>query len=264
MYYRRYFEGKIESNTTKNVVLNSETFVTTQIASLEKSSVVGNAVAETLKDTGMNSYYDDENFILYFNRDEPGILFFVRNNDSLIMTALIVDETYVVAYGNYPSGTSPFNGFNYKFYAGLLGEPTALFGYGVGYWTSPKSIWNGSLWGIGENKKTGEKIHLWGYGTISSGNPIFYIRKTDGAIEPYAERKQIDFRTLQLLGFDNGVVLKEIFDTTGMYTIDNCYMGCKTISYGTENGFYSINGEEYYSPNKYLIVKCPSKISIRG
>lgn len=263
MYYRRYFEGTASGSTTRGVTFGGSTYVYN--VAVERTLAIGRAVAETLKDAGMDSYYDEDNFMLYLKRGEAGI-------GLLTLTSLYTcwifnsdNSTSRVEY-NVTSTNSPFSGLNYKFYVTLLGEPTSLFFLGIGSWANPSYAFWGPTFGFGKNKKTGEKLQFFGQGNFgSSGFSTFYIRKTDGNEDQYSNAaKQIGFGTVQLQGFNNGVILKEVFDTTGMYTINNCYMGCKTISYGSTYGFYSINGEEYYSPNQYFIIKCPSKIVKRS
>lgn len=264
MYYRRYFEGAVSGNTTKDVTFGGYTTVTTAV--VEKSFVIGKAIEETLKDAGMDAYYDTDKFILYFNRKEAGLgLYYNTNNYTSFL--FFCEESKDQTNGYIPNNSTSFSGSNYKFYITLLGEPTSLCSVAIGSWNSPTSMTYGFTLGHGENKKTKEKLLLF-YGQTFYGvsNLVsFSPKKINGYQDTYTRNATyLSFQTAQLTGFTNGVVLKEVFDTTGMYTINNCYMGCKTIPASATGGFYSINGEEYYSPNQYFIIKCPSKIVKRS
>jgi hypothetical protein len=266
MYYRKYFEGTVPSTeTTKSVKFGGGT--STYTAYVNRSIVLGKAVEETLKAVGLNAYYDTEDFILYLNKlDKTGVGLISNNVGNPYY--YVYDDAVSAAFSsisNSNSGYLPFSGINYKFYVSLIGEPTTLFSVAIGGYSYPATTaFGGITFGYGLNKKTEKEIFLYGGSFFSGTTPNFRLKNTDGTRDEYNSIVvNITFQTLQLNGYINGVVLKEIFDTTGMYTINDCYMGCKTLSAGTTS-FYSINGVEYYCPNAYFIIKCPSKIIEKG
>lgn len=266
MYYRKYFEGAVPSTeTTKNVKFGGG--ASTYTAYVNRSIVLGKAVEETLKAVGLNAYYDTEAFILYLNKsDKTGVGLIGTNAGNPYY--YVYDDTASMLLSTINTSTTgyyPFSGMNYKFYVSLIGEPTTLFSVAIGGYSYPTTTaFGGITFGIGLNKKTEKEIFLYGGSFFMGSTPTFRVKNIDGTRDEYnAVNIAIGFQTIQLNGYTNGVILKEIFDTTGMYTIKDCYMGCKTLSAGTTS-FYSINGIEYYCPNAYFIIKCPSKIIGRG
>lgn len=267
MYFRKYFEGN-----TVGVLDERQTGVTFGAASTtytvykNQSRILGNAIAETLKAAGMAAVYDEENFILYPDKDEKfGI--------GIIKTA-VATHTFVFfgsdAVSNSSTATSsgtsyqPFdtNGDTYKFYITVVGDPQSLLRVHIGTYSSVTSTSYGFAIGVGKDIRNNRKVRF------AVANPVnstvaFLVRYADDCslVNGIGSKDTVSFSENPVTGTTEYLMLIPAFATNGFITMDNAFLGCTTLSYGS-TAFYSINGEEYYYPVGTLLLKCPTQINI--
>lgn len=271
MYYRKYFEGgPITASDTVKVTFG---ICSTQYSVLsQQSRVIGNAVAEVLREAGMNAYYNEEQYILYPNREKGlGIGIFKLAMGTISYVIFSSDDTsnYLVtgsagvAYQPFYIGSNSDNG-KYKFYVTVIGEPKGWLRIHIGTYSVPASMSYGFGIGYGKDIRDNRQV---GYLVVNPANTTsaFYVRHTDDCslVDGIAYSGTVKFSAAAVTGQANVLVLINAYDSSGYLTMDNCYLGCQALISGATS-FYMINGVEYYYPNTNMLVKCISKVNVAG
>ncbi|MCM1237227.1 MAG: hypothetical protein NC489_44735 [Ruminococcus flavefaciens] len=263
MYFRKYFAGNtIGTLDEKQAGVKFGAASTTYTIFVNQSRILGNAIAETLRMAGMNAVYDEENFVLYPEKNEEfGI--------GIIKQALAA-HTFVVygsdATSNFTaatnSGTSyqPFdtNGDAYKFYVTVIGDPKSLLRVHIGAYSATASTSYGFAIGVGKDIRNARKVRF--VVTNPSVSTVsFLARYADDCslIDGMGYSTYIPFTVAAVTGTTEYLILIPAYATNGFISMDNAYLGCSTLSAGN-TAFYSINGEEYYYPTTTLLLKCPT------
>lgn len=269
MYYRKYFEGgPVTAAETVKVTFGA---CTTQYSVLsQQSRIIGNAVAEVLCEAGMNAHYDEEQFILYPNREEGlgigifklamgTISYVVFSSDDVSNYCVTSSSSY--SYQPFYSNSGADNG-KYRFYVTVIGEPKGWLRVHIGTYNAPTGMSYGFGIGYGKDIRDNRRI---GYLVI---NPVysttaFFVRHTDDCslVDGIAYSTTVKFSAAAVTGQTNMLVLISAYDSSGYLTMDNCYLGCQALTSGATN-FYMINGVEYYYPNASMLIKCISKVGI--
>ncbi len=269
MYYRKYFEGgPVTASETVKVTFGACPIQYSVLP--QQSRIIGDAVAEVLCEAGMNAHYDEEQFILYPNREEGlgigifklamgTISYVVFSSDSTSNSIFTSSSSYTYQPFNSNSGTD--NG-KYKFYVTVIGEPKGWLRVHIGTYSVPANISYGFGIGYGKDIRDNRQV---GYLVVNPANTTsaFYVRHTDDCslVDGIAYSGTVKFSAAAVTGQANVLVLINAYDSSGYLTMDNCYLGCQALTSGATS-FYMINGIEYYYPNANMLIKCISKVSI--
>lgn len=265
MYYRKYFEGDAETegalSETKSHQFNPSQAKKTIY--VNQSRIIGRAVAEVLCDAGMDACYNEEQFVLYPNREEQFGIGLYKTALATTSVCVFDNETSNIREVTTSSGTSyqPFDtaGKTYKFYVTIIGEPKGLLWVYIGSYSSPGSMSWGFVIGYGKDRRDDRKIAYADIGAVSASTVNFYVRHADdnSLVDNMSYQSQAAFSVPKVNGETNKLVLIDAFATSGYFTLDNCFLGCSALSAGS-SAFYLINGTQYYYPNSTILLKCPS------
>lgn len=269
MYYRKYFEGgPVTATETAKVTFGA---CPTQYSVLsQQSQIIGNAVAEVLCEAGMNAYYNEEQFILYPNREEAlgigifklamgTISYFVFSSDDVSNYLVTSSSSY--SYQPFNANSGADNG-KYKFYVTVIGEPKGWLRVHIGTYAAPANMSYGFGIGYGKDIRDNRRVGFIKINPAYNSND-FLVRHTDDCslVDGITASGIVKFSAAAVTGQPNTLVLINAYDTSGYLTMDNCYLGCLTLTAGATS-FYIINGVEYYYPNTNMLIKCISKVSI--
>ncbi len=268
MYYRKYFSGDIDDTTiTTSVKFGNDISNTTVY--VNQSIIIGNAIADTLKDIGVDAQYNEETFILHFNKKyDHGVYIFFTAQNSYTM-ALYSNEIGLTNKSNssasYPLFSIPYGSQSgsYKFYITLKGEPKTMMLSEIGYYANPSKGSYFFIWGYCNDIRYNKKLFLWNasaaLGSARSGK--YYVRNIDSTlVEGYTgTTAQVNFRIIRLNSNDaNTLPLINLFSYDGFFILENCFFGTSQIS--STDTFYLIDEEEYYILDDYTIIKCKTEM----
>lgn len=258
MYFRRYFSGSIENpSENKRVTWGA----TTGTVYIEKSRILGHAIEDTLKAVGMDCRYDDDTFILHFDKNhECGAIIYYNGSNYLC-------GLYISTFNGAPGksklnffGIDILSGNEYKFCITLLGDFKSLLYVGFGTYKSPESIYTNFFFGYGMDLRDNTKIIYLRPNTSASLMSAVYISHIDSTgVDSYTD-DTFSLLSVQLQSKSNIIALIPYFSKEGYFTFDNCFFGHTSLSTGIAS-FYLIDGEEYYYPHPSILIKCPTKIN---
>lgn len=267
MYFRKYFAGNtIGTLDEKQTGVKFGAASNTYTVFTNQTRILGNAIAETLRTAGMDAVFDEENFILYPDKNEGFGLGIIKTAPATHTFVLFGSD----ATSNMTTATSagisyqPFdaNGDAYKFYVTVVGDPQSLLRVHIGTYSSPASTSYGFALGVGKDIRNGRKVRFWIANPASSAVG-FLIRHADdcSVVNGFSYSAQVSFSVPAVTGTAEHLMLIPAFATNGFISMDNAFLGCNTLSYGS-TAFYSINGEEYYYPTATLLLKCPTTLTL--
>ena len=278
MYYRKNYNGNVEAATASSVPyakLNKGGAYTSNFRSSVnklRSKVIGDAIADTLQDCGLDARFDATSCYLYLDYENTDAGFYITYESSYLyccagyaalgyINASTSTASLYKSFSVNNTSTSPFAQTSYlvasayNFYVTVRGDTAGVFTIYIGSYSTPTSIsniYNSFL--KGEDKRDNSK--LWGY---KMGNlPI----ATDGI----AWVKKSDLTVLltgstpadSLTASGEWIVFIEAYMKNCAYiTVDNSYL---TQSGLTSNTFYEIDGNIYFNQGAFL-TKCVTPVS---
>ena len=258
MYFRRYFSGSIE-NPSENKRVTWGT--TTSTVYIEKSRMLGHAIQDTLNAVGMDCRYDDDTFILHFDKNhECGAIIYYNGSNYLcgLYISTFNGELCKIEFKYFANDILSNN--EYKFYITLLGDFKSLLYVGFGTYKSPESLYTNFTFGYGTDLRDNTKI-VYLYANTSASFPTYmYISHIDSTgVDGYVGNNSVSLVTVQLKDTKNDTPLIPYFSKPGYLTIDNCFFGHYALTKGITS-FYLIDGIEFYYPYDYILIKCPTLI----
>ena len=269
MYYRKYFEGEIDDvSITTSIKLGIDTNNTTIY--VNQTKILGNAIASILKSIGFNSEYNENTFILHFDKNfEHGIyIFFTAQNSYTIIpySSESISSPRINSSTSYPifyiqSGSKKGT---YKFYITFKGDPKSLILTDIGYYSKPSGGGYYFIFGYGLDIRYNKKVFLFNAGAAlgSARSTRYHVRNIDSTlVEGYKTSTtiQVDFRIVRLASSITDILpLINIFSYDGYFVLENCFSRPPQIS--SLDAFYLIDGDEYYILDDYTIIKCTTKL----
>lgn len=278
MYYQKYFEGSVTADsgyTVQYCPVPGTKQASSQVAGnsgggvLGKLTVVGNAIASTLADCGMDARYVPATGYLYFDYANSDIGMFLTSGG----TTTTARNQFTI-YDGYNSGsyiaqmesrsiTDMFNATglvaaDYKFCVTIRGDITSMFTIYVGKYSTPTSITNivGTFY-FGVDKRNDNAL----FGSYQ-GAPTTYIiwRKVSdltSIIDTTSSSTMRRTPATKLTMIDQNIVLIEQYMTNaGFIAMDDVYID---PGFGTSGEFYEIDGETYFCYTPYFI-KCVTDV----
>lgn len=271
MYYSKYFEGSVEAESASMIycpVAGTKEVSSTQIRSSAKKrlSVLGNAIASTLRDCGLDARYVTDTGYLYFDYENSDIGIFLtaysnsaaylgvypgNNNNGVIQQGsyMLANQFNNVGFSDYSINTEVY----YKFCVTVIGDTSSMFTIYIGEYTSPTSTSNtiGTFF-FGKDKRDDSDIFGVQDGRPNTYGAIWlkfsdYTYVVDSSKMPPANKLTIK---------DNWIVLIEQYIPSAAFiAMDNVY-----IDPGISSGFYEIDGDIYfcYSP---FFIKCTTEVT---
>lgn len=293
MYYSKFFEGHVGAETGNyqyypNVDKTISSISIYYKAPIKKLTIIGNAVANTLRDCGLtNAKYIPKSGYLYLDYVNSNAGFFIctyannqnsysvyngYNNNGIIRA---IDYHFA---NNYQYNTSPFNCTgegtftegDYKFCVTVKGDTSSTFLIYLGTYNNPTK--EDTCLGINNFgiDKRNDNVVFSHYKYINSDTQIFLCtREIDMMAMCYhgsekipseihtANSLSIDSSYLRYSGEDAYVVLiEQYFTSMGYIGLDKTYINPGLVT----NKFYEIDGHIYYIVTN-LCVQCTTQVN---
>lgn len=279
MFYKKYFEGTVEAGagTTINYALRNKAGKGTGsvgTANPKRNKVIGDAIVSTLRDCGLNAYYDETCSYVYLDYNNSDEGFYVMCTSSSVVQVLmgyypstatnemIMCTSMTGMYAQMPSGYTPFEtasytaASNYKFYVTIKGDTAGSFVMYVGQYTNPSNTGLGITIHRATDKRYGKGV--WGfYFSSPFSTSIFweYEESLIGVIETSSRPNSMTVPS-RLTMLDQWVSLIEDYAMYGFIVFNNTYID---PGFATTDKYYEIDGDVYYCYTPYL-VKCVTEI----
>lgn len=262
MYYRKRYKGTIKNFTDKRTVAPIGTGGSGTLSIFaNQTDVVSNALVDILHDIGFKTArYDSTTAVTYFDgTDKNGFMLYYPANMQLGVRIRSGTSWTALACTN-GAGYQPFNTsyLTYDFYITIIGEPKGHFVVCFGTYSTPASITSSIIhFYFGKNLITDEKVFgvavSTGWSQVSSA---YFVTKE--VFNPTAVNSSFSY---YITGLSGNLILVNKLITVGYIELDNVYMYNSGIgiSYG-ETYFIEFEGEQYWVPNSYNIVKCVTKL----
>ena len=278
MYYKKHFQGSVESETASTYLYKIDS--TTKQASSTKlysnagygnrQRIIGNALASTLKDCGLNNaYYDETAGYLFFDKTNcnNGIYIYIITNNIVFYFGGKLpssSDTLVGYYGSSSASTSTYNPFsstsgagNYNFYVTVKGDTQSVFTVSIGKYSEPSSERNIKLLFCKANNVTNNESY-WGFSCLFgsvSNTPQFYLVDTSSVptgLPMYSSSTStyvlIDSTCLTMS--DEQYIIPAYFNYP-IISLPNVYF----CNFSVDDSFYEIDGDIYYKYNN-ILIKC--------
>lgn len=272
MYYQKYFSGSVDATTTTTQYYMGLDKIATSTSCRSghiknRSDVIGNAIASTLKDVGYpNAYWDSTSGYIFFDKTNSRTGFYLSVQSSTLYISIgFVSSSYQyiatptsgygyagITWNSYNS--SPFystgqTASDYKFYITIKGEPKGVMSISIGTYNSPSSEYSYLHIFRGTDKRNNSDVL--GFNAYQAKTPHVAIFTKYSDATYIRELNQItDNRTLTL-DDEQKIVLIPVFFEYGYIFLNNTFFnpGISTI------GFYKIGNDTYYI-SSYWMTKC--------
>ena len=274
MNYRKYFEGTVAAATATTQYRpktgragKSTEYVGTSV-NMKRAKVLGDAIVSTLRDCGLDAYYDEEYGYVYLDKEKSDVGFFISPQSSYIylyggfygISSGVENIAYTTNSGGSTNASQPFanSGYltesAYRFYVTVKGDPQGAFSIGIGTYSSPASMSTWMTFYRGVDKRNDKE--LWGFIFGSQfSNKIYWIYADN--IKPINDSISQYESVTALSMMDQWVVLMEMYMKYGFIVMKNVYID---PGFGYTDQFYEIDGEVYYLYTPFL-VKCTTPVS---
>lgn len=264
MYYRKRYKGTVSNFTDKrNVAPIGTSGSGTLSIFANQTDVVSNALVDIFHDIGFkDARYDSTTAMIYFDsKDKNGFMINYASNMQLGLRIRSGTSwsSFTCSSG---AGYQPFNTsyLTYDFYITIIGEPKGYFVVCFGTYSTPASITSSLIhFYFGKNLITDEKVFgvalSTGWSNISSA---YFTTK-----EVFSSTVTNISFSFSILGLTGNLILVNKLTNVGYIMLDNVYMYNTSIglSYG-ETYFIEYEGEKYWIPNSYNIVKCITELEV--
>lgn len=263
MYYRKRYKGTITNFTDKRTVTPIGTGGSGTLSIFaNQTDVVSEALVDIFHDIGFkNAKYDKATAMTYFDsNDQNGFMINYASNMQLGLR--IRSGTSWSAWTcTSGAGYQPFNTsyLTYDFYITIIGDPKGYFVVCFGTYSAPASITSSIIhFYFGKNLITDEKLFGVALATGWSNISTAYFT-TKEVFSTTVINAGIGF---VITGLTGNLILVNKLSNVGYIMLDNVYMYNSGVglSYG-ETYFIEYEGEQYWIPNAYNIVKCITEVS---
>ena len=290
MYYSRYFEGHVEETTASKIIYplrEGKGSSTTQFSyntNKLKNAVIGNAIASTLRDCGLDARYVADNGYLYFDYENSNIGIFINSYASSTYYGQIAvncgygKTTYDYIYGagliagsgvfisyindvfslsNNSSTANYLKATDYRFCVTIIGDTSSMFSIYLGVYSDPTAL----TYSIGKflfGKDKRDDSDVFGFYIGESSKPwVNLISKDTLLLMDGTDDISYYTPASRLTLVDNNVVLiEQYFPTLPYIAMDNVFID---PGFNTSNKFYEIDGEIYMCSTPHFI-KCTTPV----
>lgn len=245
MYYRRYFAGKISSNTAYKSI--SDISGGSVYNYYNQTNVLLSAIKQTLEDVGIQCECREADAILVIDGVTVQLVYNGVNAHRISVNG---KKLY-----DFSSGNAAFSNLDYKFYIILKGDIDGILQICIGYYSSPSSEACGIAIGKGVDLRDGLEIRVVRSGNIHAAYS-FFVLKNDRMLENYNADVPFGYILTNVPDLNNKgaeATLIECVAQPGRFKLNNCYLGNAALTAGY---FYNIGGDIYYCISSYIMVKC--------
>lgn len=259
MYYRKLFSGTVANTSdrrTANVVFGQTG--TTNIYS-NQTDVLNHALMEVLETCGYSCSYEQETGYLRID-GFPMSIYFPSTTYYQVRIPFSTNTLVNVSTATY----APFSGTAYQFYITVKGDPDGILDVYIGTYSSPAAMNSSYSFSIGKGKDLRNQDIIFTLSTARNYGMYAYKKTADGIALPEGLTAPVALNfgfqltyNADLSESGNKVVLVSNIAQTGMFALDQCFLGCQALN---ADYFYDINGAIYYVRDNYTIVKCTNTI----
>ena len=283
MYYRKYFSGTVDAGTATAIKwkIKGGGVTTTNVSSSSsptRCNVIGEAIASTLRDCGLDAQYDETYSYVYFDKKNTEFGLYVAYESSYVYlypgwcATERTDNAILTrsngAYYSRQSNSSAYVPFitasylaasDYKFYVTVRGDTEGMFTLYIGSYSTPTAMTTSVLMGTfyrGTDKRNNRK--LWGFYMSNQPTTGIYWIYADTLLPvvgassstPYEPSAATPVTRLYMI--NEWVVLTEMYMQYGFIVMDNTYID---PGFNTSGTFYEVDGEMYFCYTPFF-VKC--------
>lgn len=259
MYYRKLFSGTV-ANTSDRRTANAA-FGQTGAYSIysNPTDVLNQALMEVLTTCGCGCSYEQETGYLWID-GFPISIYFSSATYYQVRIPFSTNTLVNVSATTY----APFSGTAYQFYITVKGDPDGILDVYIGTYSSPATMSTSYSFSIGKGKDLRNQDRVFTLSTARNYGMYVYKKTEDGIALPdgMTAPAMLNFgfqltSNTELNESGNKIVLVSSIAQTGMFALDQCFLGCQALS---ADYFYDIDGAIYYARDNYTIVKCTNTV----
>lgn len=294
MYYSRYFEGNVGADSYTDIYAPSVTDKTLTTAEVSgcgiklRMSVIGDAIADTLKDCGLDAKYNVDAGYLYLDYDNSNIGFYIipygSGNSGLKFNEGFNNSSSSGIYGyNTQSGGngityswrySPFKtdtyntAIDYKFCVTVRGDTKNMFTIYLGQYSNPTALTStigtfyfgkdksddSDLFGYYMGANPGSNVH-WIY--VSNLLPAVYDGSSKTSPLLLVAATKLTMPSIQYNDKVYVVLIEQYMTNAAFIAMDDVYID---PGFNDSGQFYEIDGETYFCYTPYFI-KCTTEVT---
>lgn len=256
MYFKKFFSGQIENNTTRKSLTDDAG--TARSDYINQGTVVRNAVVETLIASGFDAFVEDETCVINVN----GFRFSVYYANTMTMNIYSAGRN-IHSSGSNNYSYQPFSSLEYKFYVTVKGNPNTSFNIYISQYGANISS---DGYGIGISyvttiiKKQRRVVVRETANAGTEANSVGYVRGIDGSLtDGFSYSDTVSFKIpfsqnpREWNDSGNSISLIPMFDLSGYCVFDGVYLR-NTFSM-TVGSFYNLNNKLYYAMNYNMLVE---------
>lgn len=265
MYYRKRYKGTIKNFTDKRTVAPIGTGGSGTLSIFaNQTDVVSNALVDIFHDIGFpNARYDSTTAVTYFDsEDQNGFMLYYPANMQLGVR-IRSGTSWTALSCTSGAGYQPFNTSytSYDFYITIIGEPKGHFVVCFGTYSVPASMTASIIhFYFGRNLITNEKLFGVAVSTAWSNISSAYFSTK----EVFSSNVVSSAINLVITGLTGNLILVNKLANVGYIMLDNVYMFNSSIGLSSgQTYFVEFEGEQYWIPNSYIIVKCTTEVEVK-